>query len=56
MEDGGNAFDFIERLKEQEKGRKPTFDKLMDYLYFKAGERGIPLGGQFELTPLCNLS
>ena len=54
MEDGGNAFDFIERLKEQEKGRKPTFDKLMDYLYFKAGERGIPLGGQFELTPLCN--
>ena len=54
MGDGGNAFDFIERLKEQEKGRKPTFDKLMDYLYFKAGEQGIPLGGQFELTPLCN--
>ena len=26
-----------------------------DYLFAKAGERGIPLSGTFELTPLCNL-
>lgn len=54
MGDTGNAFDFIERLKEQGKEKKPTFGTLLDYLYAKAGEKGIPLGGQFELTPLCN--
>ena len=29
---------------------------ISTYLYRKAGQRKIPLGGTFELTPLCNLS
>ena len=26
------------------------------YLYQRAGEKGIPLGGNFELTPRCNMN
>lgn len=29
---------------------------LMNYLYERAGSRGIPLGGTFELTPVCNMN
>lgn len=29
---------------------------ITKYLYEKAGKKGIPLGGNFELTPLCNMN
>ena len=29
---------------------------LTDYLFYKAGQSGIPLSGTFELTPFCNFS
>ncbi len=29
---------------------------LVSYLYTDAGRKGIPLGGTFELTPLCNMN
>lgn len=28
--------------------------QLTTYMYSKASRAGIPLGGTFELTPLCN--
>lgn len=44
----------IRKLEQQNQGNKPTFSDLMDFLDIKAREKGIPLNGQFELTPLCN--
>ena len=29
---------------------------LTDFMFYKAGNAGIPLSGTFELTPLCNFS
>ena len=29
---------------------------ISSYLYQRAGEKGIPLGGNFELTPRCNMN
>ncbi|MCQ2472359.1 MAG: radical SAM protein [Clostridia bacterium] len=29
---------------------------VMNYLYARAGAQGIPLGGTFELTPVCNMN
>lgn len=29
--------------------------KLVDYLHMKAGVKGIPLAGTFELSPVCNM-
>lgn len=54
MDGSGSAYEFLDQLRKQHAGRKPTFDDLMDYLDAKAREKGIPLNGQFELTPLCN--
>ena len=55
MAETGNAIDYFEQLQEEGGNEAPTFGSLMDYLYAKAGRKGVPLGGQFELTPLCNL-
>lgn len=30
--------------------------RINQYLYTKADKRKIPLGGTFELTPLCNMN
>ena len=54
MKDPGNAFEFLENLRSQDRRRKLTYDNLMDYMDWKARERGIPIKGQIELTPLCN--
>ena len=54
MDDSQNAFEFLERLSRQNASQEPTFSSLMDYIEAKARRQGIPLNGQFELTPLCN--
>lgn len=54
MDGSGSAYEFLDHLRKQHASRKPTFDDLIDYLDAKAREKGIPLEGQFELTPLCN--
>ena len=51
-----NGFDLLEQLKEKSTNPKLRFRKLKDYLEFKAREKGIPVFGDFELTPLCNLN
>ena len=50
-----NAKEYIEDLRKKNKSQNQSFDALSDFLEKKARERGIPLNGQFELTPLCNL-
>ena len=54
MDEASNAFEYIRTLELQHQKKKPTFSDLMDYLDIKARKEGIPLYGQFELTPLCN--
>ena len=46
--------EYLVRLKEQGKKSYQSFDTLYDFMDRKARKRGIPLNGQFELTPLCN--
>ena len=47
--------EFLVRLKEQGDKRYESFDTLFHFMDQEAREKGIPLNGQFELTPLCNL-
>ena len=49
-----DGFAYLEQLKARSPEKKQTFSALMDFMEIKAKERGIPLSGQFELTPLCN--
>ena len=51
-----NAFELLDKLREQNGKQVQRFSDVKDYLGFKARDKGIPVSGQFELTPLCNLS
>ncbi len=46
--------EFLTRLKSQGDKSAEYFDTLYTQLDRKARAKGIPLNGQFELTPLCN--
>ena len=48
-----NAFEYLDTLRSQ--NTKQRYSKVMDYIETKARKMGVPLVGQFELTPLCNL-
>ena len=50
-----NGFRYLEMVQKQ-KGKEPSVRDLSDYLSAKAAAAGVPLTGQFELTPLCNFS
>ena len=54
MAEAFSGHEFLVRLKEQGDKRAELFDTLYSQLDQKAREKGIPLNGQFELTPLCN--
>ncbi len=49
-----DGFEFLEELKKRNGKEIQSLKDLSRYLNFKARERGIPIFGQFELTPLCN--
>ncbi len=51
MRDG---FAFLESLRQKDREALPSFSSFVRYLDGKARLRGVPLTGQFELTPLCN--
>ena len=53
-DDARNAHEYLEKLKRQNPVLKPRFDTLLEYLDIRAKEMGVPMRGQFELTPLCN--
>ncbi len=54
MSEYRDGFEFLKALKERMRKEKPGFSVFSDYLNQKARKMGIPLNGQFELTPLCN--
>ena len=51
-----NGFEYIEDLRKQNRKQVQHFRTFSRYLEGKAREKGVPLSGQFELTPLCNFS
>ena len=55
MEEPLCGIEFLNQLREKGKKKKPSFRDLSRLFEQKAREKGIPIGGTFELTPLCNL-
>lgn len=55
MADTLSGHEFLKRLAGQGDKSAQYFETLYTHLDRKARSRGIPLNGQFELTPLCNL-
>lgn len=55
MADTLSGHGFLKRLAGQGDKSAQYFETLYTHLDRKARSRGIPLNGQFELTPLCNL-
>ena len=49
-----DGFDFLAKLQEKTGKEYGAFSTLERFLDQKARKMGIPLTGQFELTPLCN--
>lgn len=56
MERPANAFELLDILREKNGKETQQFSNVSNYLGIKAREKGIPINGQFELTPLCNFS
>ncbi len=56
MPEPGNAFELLDLLKKKNGKQQQGFSQVTNYIGFKAREKGIPVSGQFELTPLCNFS
>ena len=49
-----DGFAFLDRLREIGQRKNQSFADFMVYLNEKARQKGIPVHGQFELTPYCN--
>ncbi len=54
MSEAQSGYAFLKELHDKNHRKDQTFDDFSDYLEKKAREQGVPLNGQFELTPLCN--
>lgn len=50
-----NGMFFLEKLRDGNGKEKQLFQDFSRFLNIKAREKGVPVSGQFELTPLCNL-
>ena len=54
MKETVDGIDFLDMLREKSDRKGHTFNDLSDYFEMRAREQGVPIHGQFELTPLCN--
>ena len=54
MAEPRNGYEFLKQLAERKDEEKNPHQEFYAYLDSKARKKGIPLHGQFELTPLCN--
>ena len=50
------ATEILKSLRERNGKEIQNFASIGSFLEQKAREKGIPFGGQFELTPFCNFS
>ncbi len=51
-----DAFEYIDLLQSHNEKQTPCYEKVMKFLDAKARAMNVPIFGQFELTPLCNLN
>ena len=51
-----NGIQLLKMLRKSNGKQVQSFKDLAGYIGFKARDKGIPVNGQFELTPLCNFS
>lgn len=51
-----DGLEFIKWLREKGENETPNYRKYFRFLRFRAREKGVPVHGQFELTPLCNFN
>ena len=49
-----NWFKHLAKIKEKNVKHKGSHQEVMKYISMKAREKGVPIGGLFELTPTCN--
>ncbi len=56
MEEPRNGYEFLKQLAERKDEEMNPHQEFYAYLDSKAREKGIPLQGQLELTPLCNFN
>ena len=56
MQEYKNGFEFLKMLKERDGEQASNYSALSRYIAFKARKKGVPITGQFELTPLCNFN
>lgn len=56
MSASSSAVQFLEEIRQENGRRIWGYRSLAKYLDEKAREKGIPLTGQFELTPMCNFN
>ncbi len=54
MSEYRDGYAFLKALKERTQKENHGFSEFSKYLDRKARKKGIPVHGQFELTPLCN--
>ena len=54
MHDACDGYAFIKELEAGNHKENQTFSDFSDFLEDRAREMGVPLDGQYELTPLCN--
>lgn len=49
-----DGHEYLEKLIAESNNQHQSFDRFSQYLEEKARRKGVPIRGQFELTPLCN--
>ena len=54
MSEHENGTEFLRALRGRDPGKAGSFSAFSAFLGRKARQLGVPLNGQFELTPLCN--
>lgn len=54
MKETGDGIEFLDMLRRSNERKGHTFDDMTEFLEMRAREQGVPIHGQFELTPLCN--
>ena len=54
MIEAQDGYAYLEALREENHKKRQSYQDFSAYLDQKAREKGIPISGQFELTPLCN--
>ena len=56
MAEPRNGYEYLKQLTAKKEAARHSFHDYFKFLDAKARVQGVPIHGQFELTPLCNFS